>query len=364
MNQSNRIERWVRPSIRELSAYHVVSAEGLVKLDAMENPYDFPDALQQEGQAALKNAKINRYPDPEASQIKTALKQLYALDHSVDIMFGNGSDEIIQILAMVLGGPGRAILSIEPSFVMYKMIATFTRSDYVGVPLTADFEIDVASTVAAIKQHEPALVFVAQPNNPTGNLFSEEALKAIVEAAPGVVVIDEAYTAFTDADYMNWLKNYDHVLIMRTFSKVGLAGLRFGMLFGAPDWIEQLNKVRLPYNINSLTQSVALLALQNFGLLTQQTDQLRKDRALLAQALGQYKSFKVYASEANFILVRLPYSARKVFEGLKARGVLIKCLDGAHPMLAECLRFTVGSPEENGRLVSELKVVCESLSLD
>ncbi len=360
MNQLNRVERWVRPSIRELSAYHVAPAEGLTKLDAMENPYDFPETLQQPAGSALRHARINRYPDPEASEIKSELKKLYGLDDSVDIMFGNGSDEIIQILAMVLGGEGRTILSIEPSFVMYKMIATFTGSDYVGVPLTEDFEIDLEATVTAIKQHEPALIFIAQPNNPTGNLFSDEAIRAIVEAAPGVVVIDEAYTAFTDADYMDWLKIYDHVVVMRTFSKVGLAGLRFGMLFGAPDWLEQFNKVRLPYNINTLTQSVALLALQNFELLMQQTEQLRRDRALLMKALVQFQSFRVYPSEANFILVRLPHSARKVFEELKAQGVLVKCLDGAHPMLAECLRLTVGSPAENERLLQALVLVCDS----
>ncbi|OZG70529.1 histidinol-phosphate transaminase [Hahella sp. CCB-MM4] len=363
MSNESRVERWVRPEIRAISAYHVASSVGMLKMDAMENPYDFPESLKGDVSGALSSAAINRYPDPEASKIKAALKSLYGLNESVDILFGNGSDEIIQILAMVMGGPGRTILSLEPSFVMYKMIATFTGSEYVGVPLSSDYSIDIEATVAAIEQHKPSLVFIAQPNNPTGNLFSDKALKAIVEASPGVVIIDEAYTAFTDADYMSWLNDYEHVLIMRTFSKVGLAGLRFGMLYGAPVWIEQFNKVRLPYNINSLTQSVALNALQNFDLLLEQTEQLRRDRESLYNALSEYTSFKVFPSEANFILVRLPHSAKKVFEGLKEQGVLIKCLDGSHPMLSECLRFTVGTQDENGRLLQALKSVTGSLGL-
>ncbi|WP_020409644.1 histidinol-phosphate transaminase [Hahella ganghwensis] len=363
MSDKNRVAQWVRPEIRAISAYHVASSAGMLKLDAMENPYSFPESLRQDVADALHSTAVNRYPDPEASDIKAALKSLYRLDDSVDILFGNGSDEIIQILAMVMGGPGRTILSLEPSFVMYKMIATFTGSDYVGVPLSSDYDIDIESTIEAIQQHQPSLVFIAQPNNPTGNLFSDAALRAIVEAAPGVVVIDEAYTAFTDADYMSWLQDNEHVLIMRTFSKVGLAGLRFGMLYGSPLWIEQFNKVRLPYNINSLTQSVALKALENFDMLLEQTEQLRKDRSVLFDALSEFSSFKVFPSEANFILVRLPHSARRIFELLKEQGVLIKCLDGAHPMLSECLRFTVGTPQENEQLLKALKSVVEAVGL-
>ena len=259
-------------------------------------------------------------PDPGASQIKVALARLYDLDKQTALMFGNGSDEIIQILAMVLGGPQRTILAVEPSFIMYKMIAVFTGSHYTGIPLTTDFAIDIDATLSAIKQYQPSLVFIAQPNNPTGNLFADEALRAVIEASTGVVVIDEAYTAFTNADYLPWLSEYNNLLVMRTFSKLGLAGLRFGMLFGHPQWIEQFNKVRLPYNINSLTQHSVLAALQEFDALLDQTHKIRQEREFLFSGLNQINGLTVYPSEANFLLVRLAHSAREIFAGLKDSG--------------------------------------------
>ncbi|AZZ90870.1 histidinol-phosphate transaminase [Hahella sp. KA22] len=358
MSVKDRITQWVRPEVQALSAYHVADAAGLIKLDAMENPFDFPAALKAELGADLRDAAINRYPDPDAGAIRAALRELYSLPDAVDMLFGNGSDEIIQILAMAVAGPGRTILSVEPSFVMYKMIATFIGAEYVGVPLNDEFQIDAQATLDAIKRHQPALVFIAQPNNPTGNLFDDETLRQIVAASPGLVVIDEAYTAFTDADYMSWASEYDNVVIMRTFSKVGLAGLRFGMLFGPQEWIEQLNKVRLPYNINCLTQNAVLTAIRHFPEFVKQTEALREQRSWLNAQLGEVAGVTVYPSEANFILVRLDPSAKSVFNEMKKRGVLIKLLDGGHPKLAGCLRLTVGGREENEAM---LKALIESL---
>ena len=355
-----KVAYWVRPEIKSLHAYQVADASGMVKLDAMENPYNLPPRVREEALSLLSAVEVNRYPDPEASKVKTALRHCFGLDERTAIMLGNGSDEIIQILAQVLGGSGRTILSVEPGFVMYKMISVFTGSHYVGVPLTSEFEIDTAATLAAIAEHQPALIFIAQPNNPTGNLFADHALCAIVEAAPGVVVIDEAYTAFTDADYLSWLDKYDNVLLMRTFSKIGLAGLRFGMLFGNSAWISEFNKVRLPYNINGLTQAAALVTIQYFDELLSQTKKLRKQRAFLFSQLKEISTITVYPSEANFILVKLPHSAKQIFSGLKLRNVLVKMLDGGHPLLAECLRITVGSEEENLVFLNAFREACKT----
>jgi histidinol-phosphate aminotransferase len=358
-----RVTRWVRPAIRSLAAYKVANATGLIKLDAMENPYPLPAGIRAHALAVLNEVQVNRYPDPEAMQIQTALRKLYDLNEQTAIMFGNGSDEIIQILALVLGGQGRKILSLEPGFVMYKLISVYTGSDYIGVPLTESFEIDRQATIAAIADHQPALIFIAQPNNPTGNLFSNAALRAIIEAAPGVVVIDEAYTAFANADYMSWLCDYDNVLIMRTFSKLGLAGLRLGMLFGHPNWISEFNKVRLPYNINSLTQAAALAALEGFEELLDQTRELREERAFLSDELAAISAVTVYPSEANFILIRLPHSATQIFNGLREAGVLVKLMAGGHALLAECLRITVGAREENLAFLSAFRKQCKILGL-
>jgi len=352
---AQRVASLVRPEIRALSAYHVPPASGLLKLDAMENPYQWPAELKQQWLEILSQVGINRYPDPGAAAVKAGLRQLMGIGEQYDLLLGNGSDEIIQLLALAMTAPGRTILAPEPSFVMYRMIATFVGMEYVGVPLDAEFDLDLDAMLAAVRSHQPALIFLAQPNNPTGNLFSVAKIRAIIEAADGLVVVDEAYTAFTDADSLALLDEYPNLVIMRTLSKVGLAGLRLGLLIGHPAWLGELDKLRLPYNINVLTQASAVFALANFAVLKAQTQQLREDRGLLAAALAQIDGLQLWPSEANFVLVRTPAGrARAIFEGLKRDGILIKLLDGSHPALRDCLRLTVSSGSDNQRLLASL----------
>ncbi|GGX70331.1 histidinol-phosphate transaminase [Saccharospirillum salsuginis] len=351
-----QVQRWVRTDIQKLAAYPVPDATGLIKLDAMENPYTWPDALRHEWADWLGRTDVNRYPHPDAPKVKAGLREVMNIGEEWDILLGNGSDELIQLIAMALAGTGRTILAPEPSFVMYRMIAQYLDMDYVGVPLTANFELDLETMLAKIEREQPALVFLAQPNNPTGNLWGDEKLRRIIEAAPGLVVLDEAYTAFTQADYLGWLEDYPNLLIMRTLSKVGLAGLRLGILIGHPSWIEQVNKLRLPYNINSLTQLTATFALEHFEVFEQQTRELVTLRSDLYQALKALPGLTVFESEANFLLVRTePGQAPVIHQALKDAGILIKKLDGAHPLLADCLRINVSSPEENSALVQALQ---------
>jgi histidinol-phosphate aminotransferase len=344
------VERWVRPEIRELSAYHVPDASGLIKLDAMENPYTWPDELRAEWLQLLRTVDVNRYPDPQAAAVTAALERSMGVPAGARLLLGNGSDELIQMLAMTLGGPGRTILSVEPGFVMYDMIARFVGMEYLGVPLRGDdFSLDTPALLQAMERCQPALLFLAYPNNPTGNLFSEQDLLQIIEAAPGVVVIDEAYAPFTDASFMSRLGDYPNLLVMRTVSKMGLAGLRLGLLAGAPEWIEQVDKTRLPYNINVLTQASAEFALGHQELFDAQTREIRRQRSVLFSALQAMDGIRPFPSEANFILVRMPQGrAREIHGAMRDQGVLVKCLDGAHPLLQDCLRITVGTPEENG----------------
>ncbi len=351
-----QVQRWVRNDIQKLAAYPVPDATGLIKLDAMENPYTWPDALRHEWADWLGRADVNRYPHPDAPKVKAGLRTVMNIGDEWDILLGNGSDELIQLVAMALAGPGRTILAPEPSFVMYRMIAQYLDMDYVGVPLTANFELDLEAMLTKIEREQPALVFLAQPNNPTGNLWGDEKLRRIIEAAPGLVVLDEAYTAFTKADYLGWLEDYPNLLIMRTLSKVGLAGLRLGILIGHPSWIEQVNKLRLPYNINSLTQLTATFALEHFDVFEQQTQTLVAQRAELFNAIKALPGLTVFESEANFLLVRTePGQAPRIHQALKEAGILIKKLDGAHPLLADCLRINVSSPEENDQLIAALQ---------
>ncbi len=350
------VERWVRPEIRELLAYHVPDASGLIKLDAMENPYTWPEDLRREWLELLQTVDVNRYPDPQAAAVTARLHQVMDVPAESRLLLGNGSDELIQMLAMTLGGPGRTILSVEPGFVMYGMIAKFVGMEYVGVPLCPqDFSLDMPALLQAIDQHQPALVFLAYPNNPSGNLFPEQELLQIIEAAPGVVVIDEAYAPFTDASFMSRVDEFPNLLVMRTVSKMGLAGLRLGLLAGAPEWIGQIDKTRLPYNINVLTQVSAEFALRHQGVFDAQTGEIRQQRSVLFDALQAVEGVTPFPSAANFILVRMPQGrAREIHAALRDRGVLVKCLHGAHPLLSDCLRITVGTPEENGSFMEAL----------
>jgi len=353
VSAADLVQRWVRPEIRSLAAYHVQPAEGLIKLDAMENPYGWPEALCRAWAERLSGVAVNRYPDPEARELAEALRRVMGVPGGMELLLGNGSDEIIQVIALALDGP---ILSVEPGFVMYSMIATFCGRDYVGVPLREDFSLDLPAMKEAIEEHRPAVIFLAFPNNPTGNLFDEEAVVEIVEAAPGLVVIDEAYSPFTDATFMDRLGAFPNLVVMRTLSKLGLAGLRLGYLAGPREWLAEFHKVRLPYNINVLTQVTATFALTDgWPVLQEQTAAIRAERARLFAALEAIPGLEPFPSEANFILVRTPPGrADALFEHLKAGGVLVKKLHGSHPLLADCLRLTVGTPGENDRLLELL----------
>jgi len=350
----------IRAEIQALKAYHVPDARGMIKLDAMENPYPLPDDVKQAWLAQLADVELNRYPDPAASELSSLMKQTMDVPANAEIILGNGSDELIQILALAVATPGRCILSVSPSFVMYSMIARFTGMAYIEVPLTQDFSLDVEAVLAAIEQHDPALIFLAYPNNPTGNLFDEAAIHRIIKASYGLVVVDEAYHPFAQTSFMPQLPAYDNLLVMRTVSKMGLAGLRLGLLAGAGHWIQELDKIRLPYNINILTQKSAVFALQHSEVFEQQAAKIREQREWLLQALSGMAQLQVYPSQANFILIRLLQDdATRVFEALKARGILIKNLHPAGGPLQQCLRLTVGKPEQNQALLLALQQILQ-----
>ncbi len=345
----------LRREILDLHAYHVPDSSGYIKLDAMENPYPLPPALRREIADTAASAAINRYPDPGAASLKEKIRALLGLPDGMEVLLGNGSDELIQLLALALNKPGATLLGVEPSFVMYRMIATFTGMRYVGIPLLeADFSLDLPAILDAIRREQPALIFLAYPNNPTGNLFPADAVARIIEAAPGLVVVDEAYYAFAADSFIPRLAQYPNLLVMRTFSKLGMAGLRLGFLAGDAAWLGQLEKLRLPYNVGVLPQLIAEKLLEHHEVLLQQAEQIKLARTALYRQLGGIAGVRVYPSEANFLLFRVA-NAAQVFDGLKRRGVLIKNLHGGHPMLNDCLRVTVGTPDECAKFMAALQ---------
>ena len=350
----NLVEQIIRPEILRLSPYHVPSSSGMIKLDAMENPYSLPETLQEEIAQLVTTISANRYPDSNSVSLKSSLRETMGIPMGMDIMLGNGSDEIIQIIALALARPGAVLMSVEPAFVMFRMIATYTNMEYIGVPLKADFSLDLDLMLDAITKHQPAIIFIAYPNNPTGNLFDVEAVSRIIESAPGVVVVDEAYHAFAGSSFIDKLSEYPNLLLMRTLSKLGLAGLRLGFLTGRPEWLIQLEKVRLPYNVGVLTQGVARKILQYPDILQQQVDAIKAERVVMNKYLNVLDGVEVFPSDANFILFRVN-KASQIFSELKQRNILIKNLDGSHPLLKNCLRVTIGTPDENKQFLRTLQ---------
>lgn len=344
----NLISTVFRKEVLELSAYKVADSHNLIKLDAMENPYTWPEEIKQEWLAIIKDCPINRYPDPECRSLASVIKETNQIPQQSEILLGNGSDEIIQLLLMAL--PSNAcVLAPSPGFVMYQQVAVSLRLNYQGVPLLADnFELDLDVMLDVIRVDQPPVIFLAYPNNPTGNLFDANAIETIIKTAPGLVVLDEAYAPFANASFIDKLPEYQNLLVMRTVSKLGLAGLRLGYIAGNKNIVEQLNNIRLPYNINSLTQVTAEFALRNQALFDQQTQQICRDRATVLKQLNQLTGITAYPSSANFILFKTKENqATVIFEGLKKQGVLIKNLSPQGGLLVDCLRVTIGKAEEN-----------------
>ncbi len=348
-----RVKATIRPKIRAMSSYPVAKAVGMIKLDAMENPYGLSAEARAEIGAAVANARLNRYPDGPGDEVKAALRRSLALPDDVGLILGNGSDELLQMLTIVVAKPGAVVLAPDPSFVLYRANAELNNLRFVGVPLAADLTLDVDAMVAAIERERPALVWLAYPNNPTGTLFPEAAVERIVRAAPGLVVVDEAYYAFADGSFLPRVLEFPNLVVIRTVSKIGLAGVRLGYAVGHPAWITELEKVRPPYNVNVLTQAVVPVLLRHASLLAEQAAAIRRERGRMAQALAALPGVTVFPSHANFLLVRVP-DAPGWFTRLKEAGILVKNVHGWHPLLTHCLRITIGTPAENNAVLAAL----------
>jgi histidinol-phosphate aminotransferase len=354
----NLIENTIRADVRAAKSYMVPDASGYIKLDAMENPYELPQELRAELGQRLADVMINRYPVASYATIKQRIRDKLGVPAGFDVILGNGSDELISILAMATARQDRraTVLAPEPAFVMFQRSAQFAGMDYVGVPLKADFGLDVPAMLAAIAEHKPSLVFLAYPNNPTGNLYDEADMDQIIRALgdTGIAVVDEAYQPFARKSFMGRLPQYQNMVVMRTLSKLGLAGIRLGYLSAAPALLEQFEKVRPPYNVNVLTQAAAEFALDHVDVLDRQAEALNSERTRLAQALAALPGVEVFPSAANFLLVRVP-DPDKACDKLRAERVLIKNLSKMHKLLAGCIRVTVSTPEENSVFLNALK---------
>jgi histidinol-phosphate aminotransferase len=337
-----------------MHAYAIQPSVGMVKLDAMENPHRLPPALQAELGKRLGALALNRYPGERINELRRGLAVYAQMPDGFDIMLGNGSDELISLIAMACDVPGASILAPVPGFVMYAMSAQLQGLKFIGVPLTADFELDEDAMLTAIAEQRPAVIYIAYPNNPTANLWDDAVIDRIIDAAPGLVVIDEAYQPFSSRSYIDRIGGHSHVLLMRTLSKFGLAGVRIGYMMGPKALIAEIDKVRPPYNISVLNCECALFALEHEAVFAAQAKTLREERAGIKTALAALPGVKTWPSDANMVLVRVP-DAQKTFDGMKSHGVLVKNVSKMHPLLANCLRLTVGTAGENAQMLAALK---------
>jgi histidinol-phosphate aminotransferase len=355
---------FIRQDVQGMHAYAVQESRGMVKLDAMENPFTLPPQLQALLGQRLGAVAINRYPGSKVDDLKRALKSYVDMPAGYELMLGNGSDELISLLAMACltakDKPKNTILAPLPGFVMYEMSAQLQGLDFVGVPLTADFELDTPALLAAIQAHKPSITYIAYPNNPTANLWDADAIRSIIAACRaygGMVVIDEAYQPFSSLTWLDDIRRQpegnDNVLLMRTLSKFGLAGVRLGYMLGAKSLIDQIDKLRPPYNVSALNAECGLFALRNKDVFAEQATIIKSERERLLDALVKLPNVTPYPSDANMILVRFSH-ATATFEQLKTAGILVKNVSKMHPLLANCLRLTVGTPDENTLLLKEL----------
>lgn len=339
-----------------MSAYHVRDSTGLIKLDAMENPYPWPAGMEEDWLDYLRGVPLNRYPDPSARTLKDCLRSQLPAAEDVAILLGNGSDELIQIIQLCAVGRDGVIVAPVPSFVMYEMTARFVGAEFIGVPLAADFSLDVEAMLRTIRDHRPSVVFLAYPNNPTGNLFDHDALERIIRETEGLVVIDEAYHAFAGVSFADEINQYDNLVVMRTLSKLGLAGLRLGYMLGPTELINEFEKVRMPYNISALTQRTAEFALGRLEVFERQASEIIAERERVYSFLEVLDGIQPYASQTNFILFRSDrMNAPLLYERLVEKGILVKGFGGTGTALDRCLRVSIGTLEENDAFMAALE---------
>jgi histidinol-phosphate aminotransferase len=346
------IEQWLRSDIKNIDAYHVPVSKDMIKLDAMESPFGVPEDLKVEFLKCIEQSEVNRYPEADPSPLKDTLRSLMDIPDEFGILLGNGSDELIQLLALACSKDD-LIMSFEPSFVMYELVSKYVNLEYFGVQLDSNFDINLSDALSTIEREKPKIIFIAYPNNPTGNCFDYDAIIEIIKSTNSMVILDEAYYAYSDKSFLSEISNFPNLLVLRTISKIGFAGLRLGLLIGDQETIAQLNKLRLPYNINALTQTSANFLLQDKQRIINNAQIIIEERRRLAHELSLFSKFKVYPSQTNFILVHSE-DAHSLHTALKENGILIKGFPKGSK-LSDFIRISVSEPVENNILIDAIR---------
>ncbi|HPK53282.1 MAG TPA: histidinol-phosphate transaminase [Smithellaceae bacterium] len=348
-----KLQDLVSKEIFKQNGYQAPELSGAIKLDANENPFGLRKNLQKELLAEFGKISLNRYPAAGAPELRERFASYYGV-HKDMIMLGNGSDELIQLLCLTFKGKIKGVMVPVPTFSMYKIISINTGNKMAEVPLNKNFDLDVAAMMDRIKSNFPAVIYLSYPNSPTGNCFSKSKIEAIIKKTPGIVVVDEAYASFSGATLLPLLKKYDNLVILKTLSKLGLAAMRLGFLIGNKELLAEIDKVRLPYNVNSLSQAAAGFFLDHQAEFSKQVAEIVERREELYRGLKDIAGVRPWPSRANFIFFSCAFDSDRIYTQLAARGIVVKNLQG-HPLTGNCIRVTVGTRQENAAFLTALK---------
>lgn len=342
----------VKEKVQSLKAYHVENIDCEIKLHANENSFPLPPEILKQFEEVFKSTELNRYPDPDCGSLKQTLaKRLDVAPENLAI--GNGSDELIQILLQIFCDAGETVSFPDPTFAMYSIIAQGMGLKSQTHPLDDQWDFKAEPFLETLEASQARIAFLSYPNNPTGNCFSALEVQKVIENFSGIVVLDEAYHDFAGKSFLSELQKHNNLVILRSLSKIGLAALRVGYAVADPVIIDQIDKIRLPYNSNTLSQRLTERLLNHFAPVQKQLDALLKERESMVRELSKFKSLKVFPSDANFVLFRVEEDASALFKQLMESGILIRDLSN-HPRLKNCLRVTIGTPDENKAFLKKM----------
>ncbi|PIQ95668.1 MAG: histidinol-phosphate transaminase [Nitrospinae bacterium CG11_big_fil_rev_8_21_14_0_20_56_8] len=351
MSQVN-LQNLVRDKVKSLKAYHVDTIDAAIKMHANENPYPPSNELIGQFKEIFGSLELNRYPDPDCRNLKQALSGRIGVP-AENLIVGNGSDELILLILQVFCDASETVAFPDPTFAMYSIISRGMGIRPLPLPLDDRWEFKADALLQEASQNRARVLFISYPNNPTGNCFNAGEVRALIENFEGIVVLDEAYHDFAGKTFAGDLDRHNNLVVLRSLSKIGLAGLRVGFGAAHPEIIAELNKVRLPYNSNTVSQTFAEKLMRNFGPVQTQISMIRQERDRLYQALLKMEAVHVFPSDSNFILFRVKRDSSEIFQNLAKHGILIRDL-GTHPRLKNCLRVTVGTEMENNRFLEQL----------
>ncbi len=361
------IKKTIRFDIQKQDTYPMSFDGDFIKLDAMESPYELPNHVMAEIANSIKKISLNRYPVSSGKpieELKSAIRESFEIPDEAEMIFGNGSDELISLIIQSCCSPGDFIISPWPSFIYFEIAAKIHHTVLVKVSLQQDLQIDLLAMLKAIREFKPKVIFLALPNNPTGGLWSRDTVIEILNQAPGLVVLDEAYQAFTKQTWMQDIMQFDNVLILRTLSKIGFAGLRFGYLTGPAQWLEQINKVRPPYNMSTLTQTVLSTVLNHRSFINVHISAILNARNWLISSLRRLSGLYIFPTYGNFVLVRFSQeiNADEIYIFLRKKNILVRNFSKYHPLLDNCLRISVGTSEDNALFIKVLEEIMLNLT--